>query len=145
MQISGHKNVNSLNNYSKLNPEQSKTISDILTRKPQAQAVNVIPPAPPCIVSQNTQPNAQSESFVQNATPVNVFPFQNSVMPMNQFPMFMGSTFNGPVNFHFESKSSRSVTHTQTAVCKQDKSRSCSSSPEPRRWKRIKYMSDSSE
>lgn len=76
MQISGHKNVNSLNNYSKFNPEQSENISDILT----AQSVNA-PPASFCIIPQNAQPNAQ----VQNAKPMNAaysYPLQNSFMPM---------------------------------------------------------------
>ena len=52
----------------------------------------------------------------------------------NSYPMFMGATFNGPVSFHFESKS-QSVTHSQTAVCNESSS--------PRRFKRIKYFSDS--
>ena len=34
IQISGHKNVNSLNNYSLLKAEQTKTISSILSNRP---------------------------------------------------------------------------------------------------------------
>ncbi|XP_060597803.1 uncharacterized protein LOC132751629 [Ruditapes philippinarum] len=36
MQISGHKNINSINNYSKLNPNQNRQISDILSNKPSS-------------------------------------------------------------------------------------------------------------
>ena len=44
IQISGHKNVNSLNNYSKINNEQSRRISNILANKPSTSNSLVTPP-----------------------------------------------------------------------------------------------------
>ena len=56
LQISGHKNVNSLNNYSKLNNEQSRRISDILSNKPSNALVQsaVTPPTATCVQPSTT-------------------------------------------------------------------------------------------
>ena len=160
VQISGHKNINSLNNYSKLNPNQSKKISDILTtghshlntdEATNAQSgVSVKTPA--VTDNSNIQPCMNTPFMPLQMTP---FHYQqpyftapyHSVANHNHpaYPMLMGSTFNGPVTFQFESSSSKSFTHTQTSVCTATLSQEEDSPVHQREWKRIRRISDSDE
>lgn len=124
VQISGHKNVNSINNYSKLNAEQSKQISNILSNlDPVSSTSTALKP-----VSTNSYPEYSRQTLQTHTVPT----------PAS---MFAGNTFNAPVTINFD----KSMTHTQTAICSPRLGkRSPVGSPLPqRRWKRIRPMIDS--
>ncbi|XP_053403185.1 uncharacterized protein LOC128558290 [Mercenaria mercenaria] len=150
MQISGHKNVNSLNNYSKLNPGQSKDISDILantTGIPDSNERRVVPLGPLNTTNQEMNIPASASSSLHRSVG-----FEHQ-----QLPMLAYSTFNGPVTFKFDNTSSRTMhqtavshsqyhgnagNHEQTSISNMA---SPVSSPQPRRWKRIRCISSSSD
>ena len=114
VQISGHKNVNSINSYSSLNAQQSKNISNILSNLPAsttASSVSVRPTSP-----------------------------QFSVDPHLPGPMFSGNTFNGPVTINLDNTNSM-IANTQTAICSPGRNNKESTPKRP--WKRIRLISDS--
>ena len=81
IQISGHKNVNSFNNYSKINNEQSRRISNILANKPSTSNSLVTPP------TRFTDPARETGS--------------SKIMPAG---FFAYSNFHGNVTFNFNSR-----------------------------------------
>jgi hypothetical protein len=88
IQVSGHKNVNSVNNYSKMSDEQSKKISNLLSDKVEKPKVEM-----------QVRPDGGAS-------------FQGpSGMGMFSHGMFANSHFHGPVSFHF---SNTSVSENQT-------------------------------
>ena len=78
VQISGHKNVNSLNNYSGINKDQSKQISKILSHSNQT-----------AVAKQNLSPSATATTSMSD-------------LPMGR-GFFVNSSFHGNVTFNFHS------------------------------------------
>lgn len=123
VQISGHKNINSINNYSKINTHQAKRISNILSDRkvsdPQMQNTN----APP-----NSLQNPMSRGF------------------------FINTQFHGNVTFNFCSSESKNVSQNvqhnsalsvAAARSPRDSREQCSQSPIRPNYKRIRMLSDS--
>ncbi|XP_053377231.1 uncharacterized protein LOC123558507 [Mercenaria mercenaria] len=121
VQISGHKNVNSLNNYSKLNNAQSKNISDILSDKATSSAVATT--------------TAQSNSL------------ENSERQMPK-GFFQNSHFHGNVTFNFHNSRTETQQLSQQVICSSPKAaNSCveesQHSPIQKQYKRIRMISES--
>ncbi|XP_053397522.1 uncharacterized protein LOC123528781 [Mercenaria mercenaria] len=83
MQISGHKNVNSINNYSKINNDQSRNISKILS-------------------NQRNETNLQTQGSGAASAPE---PWTGPFGSNRSRSLFASSTFHGPVTFNFHSTS----------------------------------------
>ena len=125
IQISGHRNISSLNNYSSLNKEQSKNISNILSHS-------------------NHSVEKHNRTATASATPAS-----------SDFPMargfFVNSHFQGNVTFNFHnSESHMGLSQTQNVVNHQAQSPSRTpavtegeDSPVQRRYKRIRLIADS--
>ena len=125
VQISGHKIINSINNYCKINNEQSKQISDILSnnKKHTSSAVATLPCASAAISSPYTMQQGQQSGF------------------------FVNPQFHGNVTFNFQTNQTKQMELTQTHVVRSPEIRhlpSHSPSP-PRKFKRIRMILDSSD
>ena len=121
IQISGHTNVNSLNNYSGINKDQSKQISKILSTS-----------NPIAVAKQNLHPSA-------SATP------SMSDLPMGR-GFFVNSNFHGNVTFNFNSSemglSQKNVFNQQVKSPTKTPDDSPDFHDQPR-YKRIRMIPDS--
>ncbi|XP_052216542.1 uncharacterized protein KIAA1958 homolog isoform X2 [Dreissena polymorpha] len=123
IQISGHRNINSLNNYSSLNKEQSKNISKILSHS-----------------NQSVEKHNRTATATASAT--------SSDFPMAR-GFFVNSHFQGNVTFNFHnSESYMGLSQTQNVVNHQRQSPSrtpavTADSPVQRHYKRIRLIAES--
>lgn len=92
VQISGHKNINSINNYSKLNNQQSMAISDILSDSSRPNSILPRAPARPAMSTHNFGDSCE--------------------MPMGR-GFFMNSHFHGNVVFNFNRKEQNTLSQQQ--------------------------------
>ncbi|XP_060588773.1 uncharacterized protein KIAA1958-like [Ruditapes philippinarum] len=134
VQISGHKNINSINNYSKINNDQSKNISDILSNK----------------IS-----NTHSDLQVRSSTPKSASMTMSDCVRAgdnNGKPpqgLFAYSHFNGNVTFNFNSSISESLSQMSAVTLNRNTSSASGSavvdpcSPIIRPYKRIRMLPDS--
>lgn len=125
-QITGHKNTNSLNNYSKLNPNQSMNISHILTGGPRKTNETDLDLRPrnvdiPAALGKPTEEPKFHSSF-------------GSLFASN-------TTFNGPVNFHFHGSQTQHMQASSQYVIGSEHVSPRSSSP--KKFKRIRICDDS--
>ena len=122
IQITGHRNINSLNNYSALNNQQSRNISNILSG-----------------------PNRSTPTVPMHSSPKSTSSITAAVETDNKPPgFFVNSTFHGNVTFNFshETQNLSQITKNMAMV-------NSTSSPDspvlPRRYKRIKTLDSDSE
>ncbi|XP_060598775.1 uncharacterized protein LOC132752466 [Ruditapes philippinarum] len=128
VQISGHKNVNSLNNYSKLNNAQCKNISNILSDRPSTSYQSVAP----------------CNSALDTNTPPTTFNGKSEGAASRGF--FINSHFHGNVTFNFHSSTTSTQKLSQQVINPSTESEVCSadSSPlHPKKYQRIRMISDS--
>jgi hypothetical protein len=89
-QISGHKNVNSINNYSKLNSEQNREISRILTSADE-----------PTLPFHHGLPATTSKPHTATLTQESTSNQSHTDNPLSDIKsMFSGNTFTGQVTFN---------------------------------------------
>ncbi|KAH3889648.1 hypothetical protein DPMN_013708 [Dreissena polymorpha] len=94
VQISGRKNINSINNYSKLNNQQSMAISDILVDSSRPNSIVPRAPARPTM-------------------PMSTHNFRNSCeMPMGR-GFFMNFHFHGNVSFNLTRNEQNTLSQRQ--------------------------------
>lgn len=136
VQITGHRNVNSLNNYSHLKPEQTRNISSILSNKKRthtatsdmAQIESSLPQLQPqpllskgLTQIESPQPQLQPQPLLPKA-PTQTFPtpVPNQVsFPTDHLGLFTGNTISGNINIHFNQSqqlSRNTATWTNTCV-----------------------------
>ena len=128
MQISGHENVNSINNYSKLNSNQSRQISDILSNK-----------------SASAKPaTATVSKTVSTVDPVSTTDSSRQGIPPG---FFINSTIYGNVILNMGSRTeSRQLSQTNHLQVSNEHSNQASpvlEIPYQRPFKRIRCISDS--
>ncbi|KAL3855020.1 hypothetical protein ACJMK2_014251 [Sinanodonta woodiana] len=124
VQISGHKNINSLNNYSNLNPAQSRNISNILSNVPALHVIQPViretaPPVAPATVSSCTKE------------------FQS--IPGYEFSgILTNAVIHGDVHIHLQQRSeTQSLSQTTQYVSGRKTKSSGIVSSQPSKWRRI--------
>ena len=144
IQVTGHKNVNSLNNYSSVNEVQQRDISRALNNvKPANESLQLpVPyraPAPP------VPSGSETCSVPQNS---NSYPsLQRQPQPVTRSDMLAGffskNQINGAIHVHLNTQSNTSCVKNQQFT---QSIHSPPTSPTPvRRFKRIRYIDSDSD
>ena len=174
VQISGHKNINSLNNYSHLKAEQTKNISSILSNcsapviNPPSKKLDVKPTVITETSTSSSQFSLQNASKNQDMTAVqpstnqapvpspmtqsqilqNPWSFQRTLNPSNLGGLFAGNTIHGNININFNQSHSQQLSQNTAKL-----SVSCSPrvpmadrrSPIKNHYKRIRIIESDSD
>ena len=119
IQISGHKNVNSLNNYSHLKAEQTKNISSILSNRPPVKNPTVSATISSCAAVDESPVEVRStanecQAPSSRATPQSYVP----VLNRGGFDISkIGNQIHGNININFNQSQQLSRTQSYSTTC----------------------------
>ena len=149
IQISGQKNVNSLNNY-----RQTKAISSILSNRPQVQKpalsetvsscpnLNEMPVQP--VVTRDLSAMESVKKGCHVPTPLSCGPYHGGFDASGYMGMFSGNQIHGNININFNQSHSHSQQLSKTQFS--NTNTTCLSPGSPKRkWKRIRLIDSDSE
>ena len=154
IQISGHKNVNSLNNYSHLKAEQTKNISSILSNRPPVKNPTVSATISSCAAVDESPVEVRStanecQAPTSRATPQSYVPVLNhGGFDISKIGgMFSGNQIHGNININFNQSQQLSRTQSYSTTCVSPTQRmSLQFSPPARKsYKRIRVIDSDSD
>lgn len=144
MQITGHKNVNSLNNYSYLKPDQTKTISSILSNHP-VKAPTTATATATCTSSATESSQVAVLHQEQATIPVPVIN-PGAFNPAALGGLFTGNTIHGNININFnQSQQLSRNTATWTSTCSSPRMQPELDAPVRKNFKRIRMIDSDSD